>query len=566
MLYSNLRLNLGKSAVILLAAVCFNSLMVKKANGSEYTPIAQDNLSVEQTSSPEEIQVFCSTVLNQKKLQKIFPDLIITSTDSASDNEATSLTNCPQQVLILRSEQPNNLIQNRSQIAETITKYYIENGYINSRAILYQTNDILIDEGQVTVTVEGTNRLKKYVQSRIASGANPFNTRTIEDRLRLLKADPLFDNIEATLKPNEETNTSELVVNVTEANSFFGSFGVDNYSPPSVGGEKLNFQLGYRNLTGTGDTFAIAYSPRLEEFDGTYDLSFNYQLPLNSMDGTLNLGVDINRNEVIQSQFESSDITGESETYSISYRQPLILTPRQELALSAGFSYRDGQTFIFQNGFPFGQGPDEDGVSKTSVFNFGQDYTLRDTAGAWGFRSLFRFGVGIFDATDNEPPVPDSEFFSWLAQIQRVQVLSDNNFLIIQADLQLTPNSLLPSEQFAIGGGQSVRGYRQNVLVGDNGFRFLIEDRITIVKNEADQPVFVVAPFFNMGAVWNKDNNPNTVPEDNFIAALGLGLLWEPVQGLNLRLDYAPPLIDLENDNGYDIQDDGLHFSASYSF
>jgi hypothetical protein len=34
-----------------------------------------------------------------------------------------------------------------------------------------------------------------------------------------------------------------------------------------------------------------------------------------------------------------------------------------------------------------------------------------------------------------------------------VQVLNDDNLLVVQADLQLTPNSLLPSQQFVIGGG-----------------------------------------------------------------------------------------------------------------
>ena len=555
----------NKSAGLFLSAILLNGITINPVYSNDIVRESKDT-----TINTTEIILFCSTILNRKQLQKLFPDLTITTETLTGgreiENETDIATNCPKNVFVLSSDEPDRLITNRQQIAEQITKYYLENGYINSRAILYSSEDILIDEGQVTVSVTGADRLQKYVRSRIIPAANPFNTQEIEDRLRLLKNDPLVENIEATLKPNEETNTSELIIDVTAAKSFFGSVGIDNYSPPSVGGEKFNFNLGYRNLTGIGDTFAIAYSPRLEAFDGTYDLGFNYQAPLNSMNGTLNLGVNINRNEVVEGEFADSDIRGESETYSISYRQPFILTPREELAFSLGFTYRDGQTFIFQNGFPFGEGPDDDGISKTSVFELGQDYTLRDSNGAWGFRSLFRLGVGIFDATDNESPVPDSEFFSWLAQIQRVQVLGDNNFLIVQADLQLTPHSLLPSEQFAIGGGQSVRGYRQNALTGDNGFRFSIEDRITIAKNDAEQPVFVIAPFFNIGAVWNKDNNPNQVPEDNLIAALGLGLLWEPVEGLNLRLDYAPPLIELSGDREYDIQDDGLHFSANYSF
>ena len=558
----------GKYSGLILFATCLNGIIIDNVYGNNLVIAEQENIVTDKNTNLSEIKVFCSTILDAKNLEVIFPELIIETellTNLELKNGSEIVTICPQKVIILKPSDRDNLIKDREQIAESITKYYIEEGYINSRAILYGSQDILIDEGQVNVIVEGTNRLKNYVRDRLTPAANPFNTKDIEDSLRLLKADSLVDNIEATLKPSEETNTSELIVNVTEAKSFFGSVGIDNYSPPSVGGEKLNFNLGYRNLTGIGDTLAIAYNPRIETFDGTYNLGLNYQAPINRMNGTLDLGVSIDRNKVIEGDFESLDITGESETYNLSYRQPLVLTPREELTISIGFTYRDGQTFTFQGPTPFGIGPDEDGVSRTSVFNLGQEYTLRDTNGTWGFRSLFRIGVDIFDATDNDSPIPDGQFFSWSTQIQRVQVLSENNFLIIQGDLQLTPHSLLPSEQFAIGGGQSVRGYRQNVRSGDNGFRFSIEDRITIVKNNAEQPVFVVAPFFNMGAVWNVEDNPNQVPDDNFVAALGLGLLWQPAEGLNLRLDYAPPLIDLD-DRGDNIQDDGLHFSLNYFF
>ncbi|MGH2412650.1 MAG: ShlB/FhaC/HecB family hemolysin secretion/activation protein, partial [Microcystaceae cyanobacterium] len=322
----------------------------------------------------------------------------------------------------------------------------------------------------------------------------------------------------------------------------------------------------YRNLTGIGDSISASYRPRVETIDGTYRLEFNYQAPLNPMNGTLNLNALIERNEVIEGRFESLNIRGESERYQITYRQPLIRTPREELALSIGFDYYTGQTFTFAGPTPFGFGPDEDGISRTSVFTFGQDYTLRDVSGAWAFRSQFRFGTGLFDATENPPPIPDGHFFSWLGQVQRVQVFNENNFLIIQLDLQLTPDPLLPSEQFVIGGGQSVRGYRQNVLAGDNGFRFSIEDRIILVRNEAENPIFTLAPFFDMGAVWNANDNPNEIIVDpTFIAGLGLGLIVQPIKNLNLRLDYAPPLVDL-NVSGNNIQDYGFYFSASYNF
>ena len=413
MFKSNIGLRLTKSAGLILFVIACQGLMSDRVNANNADHLVQENINIAQDIELDQIKVYCSTILNPQLLQELFPDLVI-ETKILSDEKAAELITCPEEktVFIIKATNQDNLIAQRKEIIETITKFYIDNGYITSRAMPYGTEDILLEEDRAIITIEGATRLEKYVLMRITPATNPFNTKDIEERLRLLKADSLFENIEATLKPAEETNATELVVKVTEAKSFFGSFGIDNDSPPSIGSEELNLILGDRNLTGIGDSLAIFYSPRLEAFTDTYDLNFDYRAPINSMNGTINLGINLNRNEIVDGEFEDFDIQGESETYSLNYRQPVILSPRQELALSVGFSYRDGQTFLLQNGFPFGEGPDEDGVSRTSVFNIGQEYILRQASGAWGIRSLFRIGVDLFDATNNDSSVPDSQFFS----------------------------------------------------------------------------------------------------------------------------------------------------------
>ncbi len=336
-----------------------------------------------------------------------------------------------------------------SNITKAITQLYLNKGFLTSRATQVYLKDgivqIKVIEGQLeTIEIERKKNKNRpnlgYICSRVKLGVDiPLNISKLEDQLRLLRANPLFENVEASLRSANEEGKSILVVRVTEADPFEGNLGIDNYSPPSVGGERLNLNLLYRNLTGIGDEISASYRPRIQTIDGTYQLEFVYQAPLNPMNGTLQLRTSIERNEVVEGEFEDLDIRGEAEQYEISYRQPLILNPSQELALSLGFVYRDGQNFLFQNGFPFGIGPDEDGVSRTSVFELGQEYTLRDVSGAWTFRSQLRFGTGLFDATENPSPDPDGQFFSWLAQVQRVQVLNDDNLLIIQGSM---PNGI----------------------------------------------------------------------------------------------------------------------------
>ncbi|MCW6049365.1 ShlB/FhaC/HecB family hemolysin secretion/activation protein [Lyngbya sp. CCAP 1446/10] len=483
---------------------------------------------------------------------------------------STILTQNEINALIKPFEGSSATLEQLKQIADKITEIYLNRGYITSRAVLPPQTitagvvQIQVIEGKLgKIEVEGTKRLhQNYIRSRIRLGAGmPLSTGALEDQLRLLRVDPLFDNVEASLRAGDNEGESILIVRVTEANPFQSSFSFDNYSPPSVGSERLGVSLRHRNITGNGDELAAAYYRSLGDSD-VFD--FSYRVPLNAMNGTLQLRAAPNRNSIVQAPFDTFDISGKSHLFEVSYRQPLRRTPIEEFALSAGFTYQTGRTFLAGEPFPFGIGPDSQGVTTTSAIKLGQDYIRRDSQGAWALRSQFTIGTSLFDATQNEGSVPDGQFFSWLGQVQRVQRLNDKHLLILQSDLQLSANSLLPSQQFVIGGGQSLRGYRQNVSSGDNGFRVSIEDRITLQRDASGNPKLQLAPFLDAGTVWNTPNNPNKLTNQRFLAGLGLGVIWAPIRQVNLRVDYAFPLVRI-SDKGDNLQDNGIYFNLIYT-
>ena len=453
---------------------------------------------------------------------------------------------------------------------DQITLVYQKAGYLTSRAVLpeQEINNgvvrIRIIEGTIEkIEIEGTKRLyPNYIRQRLQQKRSPLNVNQLENQLRLLRNSPLFKTLEASLRAGSAVGQSVLIVKVTEAAPFYGGLNFDNYSPPSIGAVRTGITLGSINLSGYGDSFAASYN---RSTSGGLDLlDLGYVVPFNANNGTLGLRTVFSSTKVTESEFAELNIEGESEFYELSIRQPLIRKPTAEFALSIGYDYRDGQTFIFDRiATPFGSGADEEGITRTSVLRLGQDYFQQDQNGTWAMRSQFNIGTGLFAATVNDAPVPDSRFFSWQGQVQRFQKLSDNQLLIVDASLQLTPDSLLASEQFVIGGGQSIRGYRQNARSGDNGVRFLIEDRITIAQNQPGIALLQLAPFADIGAVWNHPDNPNELPDQTFLASVGLGLLWQPLPKFNIRLDYGLPLVDL-SDRGDNLQDDGFYFSVNY--
>ncbi len=451
-------------------------------------------------------------------------------------------------------------IQTIQNITDKINALYQKDGYI--AAAKPSENDpnrgiiqINITESYLkNIRVEGTQQLKSYVLNRLQlSNTEIINTAKIEDKLRLLKQDSLFTDVIATIKPLNN-HEKELVVTVKEAPTVAANVSVNNFSPATVGSEGVNVGLNYRNLTGLGDEFSA--NSTISNTGGNKLFAIGYQVPLNAMNGSLQLSATFNSTKVTQPPFDVLNIQGEKQIYEIFYRQPLIRSSTEELALSLGLSIDNGQTFIFDKPTGFGFGPDKDGVSRTSVVAFRQDYRKSDISGNWFLGSEFKIGTGLFNPTTNDSPVPDGYFLNWSGSLQREQRLSDSNSLLIRANAQITPDSLLPSQQFIIGGGQSVRGYRQNARSGDNGLSLSIEDRISLNSN------FQIAPFLDLGTVWNVANNPNQLSSQPFLISSGLGIIWKPFKFIQLRLDYAFPFINLQ-DKGNNIQDDGLYFNIN---
>ncbi len=457
-------------------------------------------------------------------------------------------------------------------IADQITNLYLEAGYLSSRAILNQgslaTGRVLIEvvEGRIEgIEIEGLRRVREdYVRDRVALGIGiPLHSGDLEDQLRLLRQSPLFSNVTASvIRVQGQRGVSKLIVRVEEAEAKGAKLGFNNSSPSSVGSERAEIRLSHSNLTGHGDSLSLLYQRTLA--GGVDTLETGYQIPLNARESTLSWRSSWQRNEVVQEPFRSLEIRGESQSHEVSFRQPLWRSPREEFAVSVGFAYQTGQTFTFAGPTPFGLGPSPEGVTTTSVVKFEQDYLRRDIAGAWVARSQFSLGTGLFGATVNPGAIPDGHFFSWLGQVQRAQQIGKDSLLLFSADLQLASQGLLTSQQFVIGGAQSVRGYRQSARAGDNGSRLSLEYRWTTDRDNADRARFQLISFADLGWVWNNANNPNPAVEPHLLAGLGLGFIWQPIKEVRLRLDYGFPLVEID-DRGTSAQDRGIYISFEYS-
>ncbi len=448
------------------------------------------------------------------------------------------------------------------ELRSAIIQLYIKNNYITSGAFLPNNQDlssgtvkIQVVEGEFErIEIGGLNRLREgYVRMRLERATStPLNQQRLEEALQLLQLDPLIERVNAELTAGSTPGRNILRISLKEAPAFHSAIALENNQSPSIGSVQGSVQVSHNNLLGFGDRGSAQYG-RTEGLE-LYDI--NYTIPINARNGALNFRYNNGDSRIIEREFRDIGIRSETQTYSLNFRQPITRTPNREFALSLGLDRRRSQTYILNDmPFSFTEGP-EKGESKVTVIRFSQDWVKRDTRRVLAARSQFSLGIDAFDATINNTGT-DGRFFSWLGQFQWVQQLSSRNLLVARIDAQLTPDSLLSLERFSIGGVDTVRGYRQNQLVADNGILGSVEVRIPLTS---DPRVVQLAPFFEIGTAWN---NREIDPDPATIASLGLGLRWLITSDLSLRLDYGIPLISV-GERGNSLQENGLYFSVRY--
>ena len=446
---------------------------------------------------------------------------------------------------------------------QEIDRLYFEQGYITSGTFLppqkLENGIVTIEvvEGKVeAVNIKGLERLNPgYVRSRLrlATGA-PLNKDKLLNALQLLQLDPLIENLAAELTAGTRPGSSILELNLQEANSFDIAFSFDNYRAPSVGTDRRSIQLTHRNLGGLGDRFSIAYL----NTDGSNSLNdLSYSVPFNPYNGTLNFRLSLTQSDIITPPFDRFEIESENTSYELSYRQPVLQTPNQDLALGIAFSHNNSVLTVGGEPQQISRGAAADGETDVSALRFVQEYTQRDSDRVLALLSQFSLGIDVLGATVNENERPDSKYFAWRGQAQYLKLLNDNFTLLLRSDFQIANDALLPTEQFSLGGGLNVRGYRQDALLGDNGWFNSAEIRATVLRIPQWQSSLQLAPFVELGTVWNSDD---LELDTSTLASVGVGLRFQVKDYLVSRLDWGIPLTDLAT-TGDSLQEDGVYFS-----
>ena len=462
------------------------------------------------------------------------------------------------------------LLEARSKITELYNKegYVTSGAYIPAEQILTDgVVQIQIVEGKLEdIQITGLGKLKpNYIRSRIALGAStPLNQKELLEALQVLQNNPLIEKIETKLIQGSRIGTSVLSVAVTEADSFNAQVLLDNARSPSIGSFRRQLQVNEANLLGIGDGISVAYS----NTDGSNTIDASYSLPVNPRNGTLTFSYGNTSANIIESPFNALDIESASQYYELTFRQPLVQTPSQEFALGITASHRNSNIsseVLEEENVPLSllsPGASEEGNTRVSALRFFQEWVSRNSQEVFALRSQFSLGTSALNATVNGS-APDSRFFAWRGQGQWLRLLAPDSLLLIRGNIQLASTTLLSAEQFGLGGINSVRGYRQDFLLRDNGALASVELQLPILRVSEWNGLLQFTPFVDVGTTWNNSSNRDENDTDT-LAAVGFGLRWRQGNNLTAAVEWGIPLISVDT-QGDSLQENGVYFSVQYN-
>lgn len=456
-------------------------------------------------------------------------------------------------------------------IRNVITRYYNERGYVNSGAIFPDQDPgdgvvvLRIIEGSLTeVEFQGNEYYRDVALRWLVSESlgTPLNERELEARLQRLLQDRRIEKVRARLLPGDALGEGRLVVELEERMPFRGFAAFSNYATVGVGAERGRFQLAHENLTGMGDVLRARY----DVAEGLHRVRGRYDLPFTPWGTSLRMEAEYSDSKIVDGEgvIDTLDIEGEYQGYEAGLVQRLYATPHWTVEAGLQAGWRESKIRIFGN-------QHFDPREELTVVRFLLEAVYRGRQNVVAARSLLSQGL----AQRGGPAVPSGSVpsrllgpgntsLAWLAQLQWVSRFGPYGIeAVTRLDLQLTGDPLLAIEQLAFGGHDTVRGYRENEAIRDQGVIASLELRLPVWRSADGDSVLQIAPFVDVAQGWNhRDSALET--RRTTIVGTGVGARLKLTRYASAQLYWGHSVDDTRN-NG-NLQDTGVQFRIAVGF
>lgn len=366
------------------------------------------------------------------------------------------------------------------RILAEITKHYIDRGFITARAYLPPQDlskgqlEILVVEGVVEkILLDDGNKHSVSVKNVFPGiEGNLLNLRDLEqgiDQINRLTS----NNAQLDIQPGDQPGASRVVVHNQPRSPYHLNLSTDNQGSDSTGKTQTGITASADHLLGLNEMFSATHRESVPgDFQRQYSGSdtVNFSIPF----GYSTLSMSTSGSRYASMIHVPSGLiliaSGTNQTDNVRLDRVIYRDQTTRASLSAMLTTKQSRNYLDGQFL---------GVSSRNltVFDLDSSLTTGFAGGTFTLDLGYAQGLNAMGALRDMNNLPD-----WAARAQFSKLKFGFNYarpfhaLGIDASFtsqmtgQHTGTTLYGSEQIAIGGLYSVRGFVRNTLSGDNGY------------------------------------------------------------------------------------------------
>lgn len=441
---------------------------------------------------------------------------------------------------------PENQVLNTKVVNEGARR--VESEYSQQGYILAKVSDVrmlpnghlamLVSEGVVEdFRIKGNTKTKDKViirEMKLKQG-EPFNAKAARRSMQRIFNLGYFEDVNIKLNPGQMPNTVSVEVDVVETST--GTFGIGaGYS--NADGFIGMLSIGDKNFRGTGDKINFRW-----EFGGDSETDTNFELSYLRPwidDKETSAGITIYN---MTNEYIDYDRNGDEEAryYKKRNGQEITLSRVDDdefITNSIVLKNRDDKYVKPVSGYNTQYYEEGDKVARQAE-NFGVTRSIT-------FRRTLDSRDNVFDPKEGKRTSHSLEVANFGGDFNFQKYSTDyryyyragkNNVFAFNWAAGYANGDMPLSQRFAVGGSETLRGYKDDIYKGNTMLRGSLEFRTPVVKNVEG------VLFTDTGYAWSKRYDESKFALGDMKYSVGLGLRVNSPLG-PLRLDYGFPLKD----------------------
>ena len=418
--------------------------------------------------------------------------------------------------------------------------FFLVNALVPSQEATGGVLEVNVIEGRIgDVIVEGNKRYPSdFLISRFQQAVPSQGARTEDFQRALFLLNELPDvKIQAVLSAGAEEGTTQVVLTADEDKRFHVNTGYNNFGARLTGEHRFALGFDTSSLLTPGDQLFVS-GLLSTPADNTLFVQTAYNFPVNDLGTTLGFQY-ANGAYTAGREVAVLDIRGDANIFALTASHPLARTLRHSSTLDFRLAYNDLNNQIL--GVPLSR-------DQYTSMSLGYRGEWRDSSGRFLGEASLTKGLG---GTDKGDPLASrlgagADFIKYNLDLARVQEFDEHWLAVLRGSMQFSGEPLFSAEQFALGGPDTVRGFSQAELLGDQAYNTTLEFRWSPLTDDPD--LFQTVFFVDHGGITKKLPLPGEDGSEKLTGA-GVGFRVNFDQ-TRIRLDLGFPLSPTSNNRG----------------